>query len=126
MEGINGQSAAEGIAIGKILVYKNQQISVDEHKVDDPDKEFERFITARDKSVNELVKLKELADSKTGKESAQNFYHAENAVKQKIYYSFRIARAGDLSGNVYISYYLYRGFELYRLGGNRRKRICRA
>ena len=44
------------------------------------DKEFERFITARDKSVNELVKLKELADSKTGKESAQNFYHAENAV----------------------------------------------
>ncbi len=73
MEGINGQSAAEGIAIGKILVYKNQQISVDEHKVDDPDKEFERFITARDKSVNELVKLKELADSKTGKESAEIF-----------------------------------------------------
>ena len=61
MEKIKGQAASEGISIGKIYVYQGGTLKVDDHKIRDVDSEIDRFLEARDRAVEKLGELKDVA-----------------------------------------------------------------
>lgn len=73
MDKVTGQTASDGIAIGKIYVYGGSRVRVDDHKVKDTDDELKRFYSARDKAVDELGKLGEIAKDKVGEKDAEIF-----------------------------------------------------
>lgn len=73
MEKIKGQAASEGISIGKIYVHQGGTLKVDDHKIRDVDSEIDRFLEARDRAVEKLGELKDVAESKVGEKDAEIF-----------------------------------------------------
>lgn len=68
-----GKAASPGIAIGKALVLKKQEISIVEKKVDSTELEKEKFIKALKKSKEELNEIKNKTQKEVGEEEAQIF-----------------------------------------------------
>ena len=68
-----GKAVFEGIAIGKINVYKKNEQSVKRVKVEDTAAEIERYAKAREKAIDQLKVLYEKAVKEVGEASAEIF-----------------------------------------------------
>ena len=68
-----GKAVFEGIAIGKINVYKKNEQSVKRVKVEDTAAEIERYAKAREKAFDQLKVLYEKAVKEVGEASAEIF-----------------------------------------------------
>ena len=73
MQVVTGISILNGIAIGRIRIYKAPEFKINENIVDDPDLELERFEQARVKVQNQQQVLYEKAVKSAGEESAGIF-----------------------------------------------------
>ncbi|SKC51154.1 phosphoenolpyruvate--protein phosphotransferase [Maledivibacter halophilus] len=70
---ITGTGASPGIALGKALVIKNQEIHISKEEIENIEKEKNRFIKAVDKSKKELYNIRDKALNELGKEKAAIF-----------------------------------------------------
>jgi phosphoenolpyruvate-protein phosphotransferase len=68
-----GKAVFEGIAIGKISVYKKQEQSVKRIKVDDTEAEKKRYADAREVAIQQLKALYEKAVKEVGESGAEIF-----------------------------------------------------
>ena len=68
-----GKAVFEGIAIGKISVYKKQEQLVKRIKIDDPEAEKKRYAEAREIAIQQLKALYEKAVKEVGASSAEIF-----------------------------------------------------
>lgn len=73
MQKYSGKSVMQGIAVGKIYVYRNQEAVPEKKQVADPETEVRRFFGAKDKAAEQLDKLYQDAVTKTGEEQALIF-----------------------------------------------------
>ena len=69
----DGKAVFEGIAIGKISVYKKQEQLVKRIKVDDPEAEKKRYADARETAIQQLKVLYEKAVKEVGESGAEIF-----------------------------------------------------
>ena len=69
----DGKAVFEGIAIGKISVYKKQEQQVKRIKVDDTEAEKKRYADAREVAINQLKALYEKAVKEVGESGAEIF-----------------------------------------------------
>ena len=68
-----GKAVFEGIAIGKLSVYKKQEQSVKRVKIEDADAEKKRYEDARNTAIEQLKKLYEKAVKEVGESGAEIF-----------------------------------------------------
>lgn len=68
-----GKSVFEGVAIGKLSVYKKNEETVKREKVEDTDAEIARYTEARQEAVKQLQALYEKAVKEVGEASAEIF-----------------------------------------------------
>ncbi len=68
-----GKAVFEGVAIGKLSVYKKQEQSVKRVKVDDTDSEKKRYEDARNTAIEQLKGLYEKAVKEVGESGAEIF-----------------------------------------------------
>jgi phosphotransferase system enzyme I (PtsI) len=73
MEIYEGKSVFEGIAIGRISVYKKQEQSVKRVKIEDKAAEIERYSAAREKAIEQLKHLYDKAVKEVGESGAEIF-----------------------------------------------------
>ncbi len=73
MQTFHGKSVFGGIAIGRILIYKKQEQQVKRRKITDCDAEIRRFRESRDKVIEQLKELYEVALKKIGESEAAIF-----------------------------------------------------
>ncbi len=73
MQTFHGKSVFGGIAIGRILIYKKQEQQVKRRKITDCDTEIRRFRESRDKVIEQLKELYEVALKKIGESEAAIF-----------------------------------------------------
>ena len=70
MKVLKGKSIFKGIAIGRIAVYKKQDLAVKREHIDDVQAEFARFEEARQKAIDDLQKLIDKASAEVGEAGA--------------------------------------------------------
>ncbi len=68
-----GKSVFNGIAIGKICVFKKNQQQIKRQKIDNIDEEIKRFYVARDEAINQLGELYNKALKEVGEANAAIF-----------------------------------------------------
>lgn len=68
-----GKAVFEGVAIGKLSVYKKNEETVKRIKVDAPEEEIARYAAAREEAVKQLQALYEKAVKEVGEASAEIF-----------------------------------------------------
>ena len=68
-----GKAVFEGVAIGKLSVYKKNEETVKRIKVDAPEEEIARYAAAREEAVRQLQALYEKAVKEVGEASAEIF-----------------------------------------------------
>ena len=68
-----GKAVFEGIAIGKLSVYKKNEETVKREKVEDVEAEVARYASAREEAVEQLQALYEKAVKEVGEASAEIF-----------------------------------------------------
>ncbi len=69
----SGKSVLNGVAIGKIYLYKKQEYVLEQTQVDDVDAEIARFEAAKEKATQELDALYQKALTEAGEEQAMIF-----------------------------------------------------
>lgn len=70
---INGKAVSGGVAIGRILFWNKEKLSVSAESAEDAKTELERYRSVSEKTAGELAELTEKARSTAGDESAQIF-----------------------------------------------------
>lgn len=70
---VTGRSAFGGIAIGRIALYKKEEVLVKRQKVDDPQKEIDRFMQAKETAKEQLAAIYEQSVLEVGKMNAMVF-----------------------------------------------------
>lgn len=70
---LSGRSAFGGIAIGKIALYKKEEVLVKRQKVNDPQKEIDRFMQAKETAKEQLAAIYEQSVLEVGKMNAMVF-----------------------------------------------------
>ncbi len=70
---VTGRSAFGGIAIGRIALYKKEEVLVKRQKVDDPQKEIDRFMQAKETAKEQLTAIYEQSVLEVGKMNAMVF-----------------------------------------------------
>ena len=73
MDQYKGKSVFGGIAIGRLCLHQKAEQKVVRKKVEDPDREKERFLDARDQAVSQLQQLYEKALKEVGESNAAIF-----------------------------------------------------
>lgn len=73
MRVLKGIGVYKGIAFGKFRMFKRNHINIQKKKIEDVEKEIDRYKTARETAVNELNKLYEKALESVGEEEANIF-----------------------------------------------------
>ena len=73
MERYQGKSVFGGIAIGRLRLHRKDEQQVTRKKVEEPAREKERFLAARDTAVEQLQGLYEKALKEVGESNAANF-----------------------------------------------------
>lgn len=68
-----GKGVCGAVAIGKILLYKRKKVKIESVKVDDKDKELDRFEKAKQSALAQLERIYNKALSETGEDNAQIF-----------------------------------------------------
>ena len=68
-----GKAVFEGVAIGKLSVYKKNEETVKREKVEDVEAEVARYASAREEAVEQLQALYEKAVKEVGEASAEIF-----------------------------------------------------
>lgn len=70
---LSGKSVFGGIAIGKLVFYKRNTITIKRNRIENPEKEIARFEKAREKAIQELKELYEKAVEDVGEANAMIF-----------------------------------------------------
>lgn len=70
---LNGIAASPGLADGKAFVFRNPELTFNDHRVDDVPAEIQRVRVSAEKSVSELISLKESVRNRLGDEYAHIF-----------------------------------------------------
>ena len=73
MQVATGKSVLNGIAIGKIKIYRAPKLEISDALTDNPDLEVQRFEEAREKAIEQQNALYEKAKVTAGEESAEIF-----------------------------------------------------
>lgn len=74
MISLKGRSVFGGIARGVVSFYRRDHINIARIKVNDPDKEWDRYMEAKEGAVNELRALRERTAEEIGESDADIFY----------------------------------------------------
>lgn len=115
MEIYNGKSVFGGIAIGKLHIYNKKNLQVKRERVEDTEKEAERFGTAKDAAIRQLGELYEKAVTSVGAANAAIFEihqmmlqdddyieSVENMIRsQQINAEYAVAMTGDNFANMF-------------------------
>ncbi|MCR4923903.1 MAG: phosphoenolpyruvate--protein phosphotransferase [Lachnospiraceae bacterium] len=83
MERITGTSVSTGIAIGRILFYYKEDLSITAYHVGNTDSEINRYNDARDKAVEQLDKLFDKVSNEIGENNAKLFEAHKMLVKDE-------------------------------------------
>lgn len=70
---VKGIEASPGIAIGKIFLYQENELVIDEKKKCDSDCEKERLLSGREKAKEQLLRIREKTAQKLGEDKATIF-----------------------------------------------------
>ena len=70
---IKGKSVLGGISRGHIVFYHRDSVTIPKLKVDNSEREYERYVKARDEAICELRQLYKTAVEELGEDSAQIF-----------------------------------------------------
>ena len=70
---VKGIEASPGIAIGKIFLYQENGLVIDEKKKCDSDCEKERLLSGREKAKEQLLRIREKTAQKLGEDKAAIF-----------------------------------------------------
>lgn len=73
MKVIQGKGVSGGIALGRIRLYRRDELSVMQENIDDPEEELRRFETAKQTAISQLDALYEHALKEVGEENARIF-----------------------------------------------------
>ena len=68
-----GKGVYEAVAVGRILIFKRQDVQVKRHKIEDLDAELARFEAAKEKAIEQLGEIYEKALKEVGEANAQIF-----------------------------------------------------
>ncbi|MBD5450381.1 MAG: phosphoenolpyruvate--protein phosphotransferase [Lachnospiraceae bacterium] len=115
MEEYNGKSVFGGIAIGKLHIYNKKNLQVKRERVEDTEKEVERFDAAKDAAIRQLGELYEKAVASVGEANAAIFEihqmmlqdddyieSVENMIRsQQINAEYAVAMTGDNFANMF-------------------------
>lgn len=115
MEVYNGKSVFGGIAIGKLHIYDKKNPQVKRERVEDAEKEVERFRAAKDEAIEQLGELYGEAETSVGAANAAIFEihqmmlrdddyieSAENMIRsQQINAEYAVAMTGDNFANMF-------------------------
>lgn len=115
MEIYNGKSVFGGIAIGKLHIYHKKNLQVKRERVEDVEKEVERFNAAKDAAIVQLGELHDKAIATVGADNAAIFEihqmmlqdddyieSAENMIRsQQINAEYAVAMTGDNFANMF-------------------------
>ncbi len=115
MEVYNGKSVFGGIAIGKLYIYNKKNLQVKRERVEDTEKEVERFLAAKDEAIEQLGELYEKAAATVGAANAAIFEihqmmlrdndyieSVENMIRsQEINAEYAVAMTGDNFANMF-------------------------
>lgn len=115
MEVYNGKSVFGGIAIGKLHIYNKKNLQVKRERVEDTEKEVERFDAAKDAAIRQLGELYEKAVASVGEANAAIFEihqmmlqdddyieSVENMIRsQQINAEYAVAMTGDNFANMF-------------------------
>ena len=74
MIALKGRSVYGGIARGVISFYQRDRISISKIKINDPEKEWDRYMNAKEGAVEELRVIREKAAEEIGESDADIFY----------------------------------------------------
>lgn len=117
MQKYSGKSVLQGIAVGKIYVYRNQEAVPERKQIADPEAELQRFYDAKEKAAKQLDKLYMDAVAQTGEEQALIFEihkmmlddgdyldEIQNRIREeKINAEFAVMGAGEQFAEVFAS-----------------------
>ena len=70
---IKGIDASPGIAIGKVFLYKEQELIINRNQIQDTDAEKERLVQGREKTKNQLLVIRNNTEKKLGADKAAIF-----------------------------------------------------
>ncbi|MCG8539012.1 MAG: phosphoenolpyruvate--protein phosphotransferase [Clostridia bacterium] len=70
---VQGTGASPGIALGKVLVIKNEEIAIEKKQIDSIEEEKNRFVEAIEKSKLELIEIRDKAMKEFGKDKSAIF-----------------------------------------------------
>ena len=70
---LEGKAVFEGVAIGRLSIYKKAEQSVKREKVTDVEAEIERYAAARETAIEQLQALYDKAVKEVGEASAEIF-----------------------------------------------------
>lgn len=70
---LQGKGVSGGIALGRICVYRRDELSIVQERIEDPDEEMRRFALAKQTALSQLDILYERTLSEIGEENAQIF-----------------------------------------------------
>ena len=70
---IKGIDASPGIAIGKVFLYHEKELVIEERKNCDPEKEKEKLLAGREKSKEQLLVIRDKTAKKLGEDKAAIF-----------------------------------------------------
>ena len=116
MNVLEGKAVFEGIAIGKLYVYKKKEQSVKREKVSDAKAEIERYHAAKDMAIKQLQELYDKAVREVGEAGAEIFEahqfmvddgdyidSVENIIStQGVNAEFAVAQTGDIFHNMFL------------------------
>lgn len=68
-----GKSLTDGVAVGKVFVYKKQEYELQQTHIEDTEAEWKRFEAARENAAEQLRSLATEAEKQVGKDEAQIF-----------------------------------------------------
>ncbi|MDE7258407.1 MAG: phosphoenolpyruvate--protein phosphotransferase [Lachnospiraceae bacterium] len=115
MEIYNGKSVFGGIAIGKLHIFNKKNLQVKRERIEDKEKEVERFRAAKDTAINQLAELYDKAIATVGAANAAIFEihqmmlrdddyieSVENMIRaQQINAEYAVAMTGDNFANMF-------------------------
>lgn len=116
MNVLEGKAVFEGIAIGKLYVYKKKEQSVKREKVSDAKAEIERYHAAKDMAIKQLQELYDKAVKEVGEAGAEIFEahqfmvddgdyidSVENIIQSEgVNAEFAVAQTGDVFHNMFL------------------------
>lgn len=100
MKKINGLSGAPGTALGRCVILKPEEYSIERRSIDNADNEIEKLESAREQYRAELDGLYEKSREEIGEDSAKIFLAYKEMVNDDIFFQKPVRRVREEMINI--------------------------